>query len=220
MLHDMARDSVTYGDQPETINGPDLMRLGGLAAILGGWLMAIDVLSHLFVDDRLQPARLAGMAHEVWHVPGILALPLALMGLMAIYVRQARQSGRAGVLAFALLVFGITVGAIYSTIFHGLFMPAIEEVRGGLFETLVTSPTTAQFYRGVAVQGLGLGLGSIVFGVVTMKTGVFARGAGVLLIGAALFAAANQVFPPGQLISRLLFAAAFVWMGSSLWRRD
>jgi hypothetical protein len=195
-----------------------LYRLGGLTAVLGGSLMALDLLAHLLVHDTLAPSTLAGLPHELWHVPGIVALPLVLLGLVAIYVAQAHRTGRLGLWGFVLLVFGVTVGAIYSTVFHGLFMPAIEGIESGLFETLVDSTTAAQFYRGVVVQGLGLGLGAALFGIATIRGGVFPPVGGWLLIGAALFAATNQVFPPGQLISRGLFAIAFVWLGAALRR--
>ena len=175
--------------------------------------MAVDVAMHLFVDDRLKPADLAGIPHELWHVPGIVALPLALLGLVAIYLHHAEAAGRTGLWGFVLLVLGMTIGAIYSTVFHGIFLPAIESVEGGLFETLVDNTTAAQFYRGVVVQGLGLGLGAILFGAVIIRTRVFPMVTGWLFIAAALFAAANQVFEEGQLISRALFAVAFVWLG-------
>ena len=193
-----------------------LFRLGGLSAITGGSLMAIDVLLHLFVDDRLAPAKLGGMPHEVWHIAGIVALPVALLGLVAIYLAQASETGRLGLWGFVLLVFGMTVGAIYSTIFHGLFMPAIEGVESGLFETLVNNTTAAQFYRGVVVQGLGLGLGAILFVTAIIRARVFPPLTGWMFIAAALFAAANQVFEEGQLISRTLFALAFIWLGRAL----
>ena len=42
---------------------------------------------------------------------------------------------------------------MYSTVFHGLFLPAIESLQAGLFERLVDDTTAALFYRGVVVQG-------------------------------------------------------------------
>lgn len=196
-----------------------LYRLGGLAAVTGGVLLALDVLLHLFVEDTLVPTDLAGLPHEAWHVPGILALPLALLGLVAIYLRQSKESGRLGLWGLGLLVLGMTVGAIYSTIFHGLFLPAIEGVEVGLFETLVDNTTAAQFYRGVVVQGLGLGLGAILFGAATIRGGVFHPSTGWVFIGAAVMAALNQVWGSAQLISRSLFALAFIWLGLLLWRQ-
>lgn len=196
-----------------------LFRLGGVSAAVGGTLMAVDVVLHLFVDDTLSPTELGGLAHEVWHVPGMIALPLVLLGLVAIYLSQARETGRMGIWGLVLLVFGMTAGAIYSTVFHGIFLPAIENVETGLFETLVESTTAAQFYRGVVVQALGLGLGAILFGAATIRAKVFPVLTGWILIAAALLAAANQVWDAAQLLSRALFAMTFIWLGTELVRR-
>jgi len=196
-----------------------LFRLGGLSAVLGGALMALDVVFHLFVDDTLSPEELGGLAHELWHVPGIVALPLALLGLIAIYLGQSSQTGQTGLWGFVLLVFGMTIGAIYSTVFHGLFVPAIEGIESGLFETLVDNTTAAQFYRGVVVQALGLGLGAILFGISTIRAKVYPSLAGYMFIAAALFAGLNEAWEGGQLVSRTLFAAVFVWLGAYLRRR-
>lgn len=181
--------------------------------------MAADVFIHLFVDDRLEPSDLVGLPHELWHTPGIIALPLALLGLIAIYLSQVEETGRLGLWGFVLLVVGMTVGAIYSTVFHGLFLPAIESLEQGLFETLVDNTTAAQFYRGVVVQALGLGLGAILFGWAIIRGKVFPALTGWILIAAALFAAANQVFEQAQLVSRALFALAFIGLGFQLRKR-
>lgn len=182
--------------------------------------MLLDVVLHLLVDDRLESARLAGLPHEVWHIPGIVALPLALLGLVAIYLHQSEGAGRIGLWGFGLLFIGMTAGAIYSTIFHGLFLPAIESLEPGLFETLVNNTTAAQFYRGFIVQALGLGLGAVLFGVATVRATEFPAAGGWLLMVAALLAAANQVVPEGQLASRALFAVFFSWLGLRLWETD
>lgn len=193
-----------------------LFRAGGLSAVVGGALMVIDVIPHLFVDDTLRPTELGGLAHELWHVPGIVALPLALLGLVAIYVGQSGESGRLGLWGFVLLVVGMTVGAVYSTLFHGLFVPAVESVEAGLFERLLEKTTAAQFIRGLVVQALGLGLGAILFGVATIRAKVFPPLGGWIFIAAALLAAANEVVPDGQLVARALFGAGFIRLGADL----
>lgn len=193
-----------------------LFRLGGLSAVIGGALMGLDVALHLLVNDTLEPAELGGVAHELWHVPGMVGLPLALLGLVAIYLAQHREAGRLGLAGFFLMVIGMTVGAVYSTLFHGLFLPAVEGLQAGLFERLVSNTTAAQFYRGVVVQALGLGIGAILFGIATIRAKVFPALSGWIFIAAALLAAANEVFAGGQLIARALFAAAFIWMGADL----
>ena len=203
-------------ESSEGVTGSMLFRLGGLSAVIGGALLGLDVVLHLFVDDTLTPSELGGLAHEAWHVPGIIALPLALLGLVSIYLMQSRESGRMGLWGFVLLVVGMTVGAVYSTVFHGVFLPAIENIETGLFEKLVDNTTAAQFYRGVVVQALGLGLGAVLFGIATIRAKVFPVLTGWLFVAAAVFAAANQVWAEGQLVSRAMFAVAFVWLGMEL----
>lgn len=165
-----------------SVSASTLFRLGGLSAVIGGVFLGLDVVLHLFVDDTLTPADLNGLAHEAWHAPGIIALPLVLLGLVAIYLAQARESGRNGLWGFVLLVVGMTVGAVYSIVFHGVFLPAIENIETGLFEKLVDNTTAAQFYRGVIVQALGLGLGAVLFGVATIRARYFRCGQGGYLL--------------------------------------
>ena len=195
-----------------------LFHLAGWSAAVGGVLMALDVIAHLFVDDTVTPESLLGLPHELWHVPGIVGLVLVLLGLVGIYLRQSEEAGAMGLWGFVLLTIGITIGAVYSSVFHGLFLPAIDSLESGLFEEFVDNTTAAQFFRGVVVQALGLGLGAVLFGWATIRSKVFTAAAGWLFIAAALFAGLNQVFAEGQLISRLLFAAAFVWLGALLMR--
>ena len=200
----------------ESVTASTLFRLGGLSAVIGGVFLGLDVVLHLFVDDTLAPTELGGLAHEAWHVPGIIALPLALLGLVSIYLAQPSESGLMGLWGFVLLVVGMTIGAVYSTVFHGVFLPAIESIETGLFERLVDNTTAAQFYRGVIVQALGLGLGAVLFGVATIRAKVFPVWTGWLFVAAAAFAAANQVWVEGQLVSRAMFAVAFIWLGIAL----
>ena len=58
-----------------------LFRLGAWSAIVGGVLMALDVIAHFFVKDTLAPSTLGGLPHEAWHIPGIAGVILVLLGL-------------------------------------------------------------------------------------------------------------------------------------------
>ncbi len=194
-----------------------LVRSGGWFAIVGGLLLGVDAVAHLFVGDTVTPAELLGMSHELWHLPGILGIMAVLIGLLAIYLRQAPQAGKLGGVGFVFLVVGVTLGAAYSTIVHAIFLPALEGVQEGLFEEFIDAPpTTAQIVRGLTVQAVGLGVGAVLFGAATIRARVLPRPGAWLIIIAALFAAANEAIDAAQLISRILFAAAFVFLGSAL----
>lgn len=188
----------------------------GLVSLAAGALLAVDAAAHLAVDDTYQPAELAGLAHELWHVPGIVGVLLAMFALIGIHERQSDVVGRSGRAGFVLLFTGVALGAAYSTLFHGFFLPAVERLEPGLFEMLATSTTTAQNLRGVVVQAFGLGLGAILYGGATIRAGRLPAIGGWMLIGAALLAGANQAFDAAQLLSRFLFAAAFVGLGLGL----
>lgn len=206
---------ATGRQEPSTTTA--LLRAAGWSAVGGGLLLAADVVGHLFVDDTVTPVRLLGMPHELWHAPGVVGIVAALIGLIGIYFHQATPVGKLGRVGFVLLFVGVSMGAAYSTVFHAVFLPALEELQGGLFEEFVDAPVTvAQTVRGITVQAFGLGLGAILFGAATIRARVLPRLGGWLLIAAALLAAANEAFDAAQLISRVLFAAAFVVLGLAL----
>ena len=213
---DWDRPAETSKQQHQPTTGAPI-RSGGWFAIGGGLLLGVDAVAHLFVGDTTTPAELLGMSHELWHLPGILGIVAALIGLIAIYLSQAPQAGNLGNVGFVFLFVGVTLGAAYSTIVHAIFLPALEGVQEGLFEEFIDAPpTTAQIVRGLTVQAVGLGLGAILFGAATIRARVLPRPGGWLIIVAALFAAANEAIDAAQLISRILFAAAFVFLGSAL----
>lgn len=210
-----SRGDLAFVETVVPASSPLVRRLGGFA-LAGGLLLGIDVVAHLFVDDTLAPAELFGTAHELWHVPGIIGIVTALIGMIGIHLRQAPASGALGTIGFVLLLVGITLGAAYSTIFHAVFLPALEGLQPGLFEAFTDNTTTAQLIRGITVQAVGLGLGAIVYGIATIRANVLPAIGGWLLIGAALSAAANQAHDAAQLISRALFALVFIILGSAI----
>jgi len=194
-----------------------LIRVGSWATIAAGVLLAADLAAHAAIDfsDTFRSARLWGMPHELWHIPGIAGVVLALFGLMTIYARQAREAGRLGLVGFVLLTIGMVVGAAFSVIFHAIFLPALEQAAPTLLEGFLKSEsaTPAQIVRGVVVQAIGLGLGALLFGLATVRARVLPPIGGWLFVAGALLAAANQVTPVAQLLSRLVFALGFVILG-------
>jgi len=189
-----------------------LFRIGSWATIAAGVLLIVDLAAHLAIDfsDTFRSARLWGMPHELWHIPGIAGVVLALFGLMTIYARQAREAGRLGLVGFVLFIIGVVVGAAYSVIFHAIFLPALEQA---VVEGFLKSPNPASVVRGVVVMAVGLGLGGLLFGLATVRARVLPPTGGRLFVAGALLAAANQVTPVAQLLSRLVFALGFVILG-------
>lgn len=212
-------ETAPVGYQQPTLGR--LLRGSGWFAIGGGLLLTVDAIAHLFTDDTISPKELLGMPHELWHIPGVVGIMAALIGLMGIYLRQASRAGKLGHVGFVLLIVGVTLGAGYSTIFHALFLPSLERLEQGLFEEFIDAPVSVgQAVRGIAVQAIGLGLGAILFGAATIRARVLPRSGGWLMIAAALFAGSQEAIDGAQLISRLLFAATFLMLGSAIVRES
>src|SRR3972149_2215777 len=95
--------------QERAIQPATLIRAGSWAAIAAGVLLAADVAAHVLfgVDDTFRSAQLGGMPHELWHIPGIAGVVLALFWLLTLYARQAREAGRLGLVGFVLLTMRI-----------------------------------------------------------------------------------------------------------------
>lgn len=212
---DQANPSTAEKSDPPTTKA--LLRGGGWFAIAGGFLLAVDAVAHLFVDDTVSSEELLDLPHELWHLPGVVGIMAALIGLIGIHLHQATRAGKLGQVGFVLLTVGVTLGAVYSTVFHGIFLPSLERLQDGLFEEFIDNGTSAaQTVRGITVQAIGLGLGAILFGAATIRARVLPRLGGLLMIAAALFAAAQEALNGAQLISRLLFAATFLALGSAI----
>jgi hypothetical protein len=181
------------------------IRLGGMAAILSAVLALLSFVLYLGIvgGGRLSEAATSA----TFFLPSgaqLLAMALLLVGLVALYLRQAEMFGALGLTGFVLALLGTTLaaGAAWSQVF---VVPRLAEV----------APTVADQGAGSVLAGFLLsfllfGVGWILFGVATLRTGVFARWAVILLIVGALI----SILP---LPSRaLIVEIAAGWLGFTL----
>jgi hypothetical protein len=175
---------------------------GGLASAAAGILLLVGHLLDLGGDPEYGTV-LGSSSVLAAHV----VLVFALVGL---YAAQAERSGLLGSLGMVLSVVGtILVSGVVLVEIAGASGAEVEDVLGaGLSAALVL------------LGGLAFLIGLILFGVATMRAGVFPRWAGLLLIvgdvvfGAGGFAgAAATIF---EVVGALITCAAFVWLGLSL----
>jgi hypothetical protein len=158
-----------------------LIRLGGVAAMSSALLALLSFVLYLIVvgGGRLSEAATSA----AFFLPSgaqLLAMALLLVGLVALYLRQAEMFGALGLIGFLLALLGTTLGAgaSWSQVF---VVPRLAEV----------SPTVADQGAGSVLAGFLLsfllfGAGWIVFGVATLRTRVFPRWAVMLLIVGAV----------------------------------
>ena len=194
-----------------------LYRLSGAALLMGGALMAIGLIGALFVLGSSPPdnptATNASPAFQLVFLVVVCGLLLISAGLPGMYVRQARQIGRAGFIGFALTMFGVLLDlglALFATIVVPWIATAAPRLQ-------FAGPTS--LFVLLYGASLLLGLGSLILGLAMAQANALPRGAGVLLIIGGL---ANLISVPAWPISvagfigQILFAGGMVWGGYAL----
>ncbi len=153
------------------------IRLGGVAAIASAALALLSFVLYLLIvgGDRISEAATSA----AFFLPSgaqLLALALLLIGLVALFARQAEAFGTLGHTGFVFALLGTTLaaGAAWSQVF---VVPRLSEV----------APTVADQGAGSVLAGFLLsfllfGVGWILFGVATLRTRLFPRWAVILLI--------------------------------------
>jgi hypothetical protein len=195
-----------------TIN---LVRWSGLASLLAGVLYALGALLHPVGED------LASITSPSWvpsHLVYWVSAILMLFSLVGLYARQADKTGWLGLVGFLLALMGTAfVGTIF--FISSTIPPLVAAGSPAIFEQVMTPPAFA-----VPVLVVGFILGYILFGVATMRAGIFPRWSGLLLIiGVSLFMI-SEMPPFDRALSHLivtigdvLFGIGLAWMGYALW---
>lgn len=154
-----------------------IIRLGGVAAISSALLALLSFVLYLVIvgGGRLSEAATSAS----FFLPSgaqLLAMALLLIGLVALFVRQAEAFGALGLTGFVLALFGTTLaaGAAWSQVF---VVPRLAEVAPAVADQGAGSVLT-----GFVLSFLLFGVGWILFGVATLRTRLFSRWAVILLI--------------------------------------
>ena len=176
----------------------DLFRLGGLAAVGAGVLTIIGELVGLSVyfEDMAVAATTVSYALAFWLY--MLGSVLLLGGLVALYVYQSKEAGILGVVGFVVAFLGtaLIVGADWAQVFIGPLLAVNAP------QILELGPTT-----GLVLTFITLGVGWLLFGIATLRAGVFPRWAAILLMVGAVLS-----FFPVPLTS-IVLSAAVIWLG-------
>ncbi len=182
-----------------------LIKVGGVSAIASALLAVLSFILYLIVVGGGRISEAATSA--VFFLPSgaqLLAMALLLVGLVALYVRQAEMFGALGLIGFLLALLGTTLaaGALWSQVF---VVPRLAEVAPN-----VADRGTGSVLAGYLLSFLLFGVGWLLFGVATLRTRIFPRGAVILLIVGAVI----SILP---LPSRaLILEIAAAWLGFTL----
>jgi hypothetical protein len=187
-----------------------LSRLSGATLIAGGLLFALGNLLHPLDHS---PASQAEPTWVIAHVTFLVGAMIMVLGLPAVYQRQAGRAGTLGLVGFVLVVLGTIGTVVPGGYFEAFVMPAIGEAgreavehgSGGTFS---------------AILGLVYLLGSILFGTATYRAGVFPRPAsGLIALSAAeLFIVSPFATPlagAAVIAGTVLWGIGFAWLGAA-----
>ena len=160
---------------------PGLIRLGGVAAMSSALLALLSFVLYLLIVGGARISEAA--TSTAFFLPSgaqLLAMALLLIGLVALFGRQAEAFGVLGLTGFVLALLGTTLaaGAAWSQVF---VVPRLAEVA-----PTVADQGTGSVLAGFLLSFLLFGVGWVVFGVATLRTRLFPRWAVILLIVGAV----------------------------------
>ena len=183
-----------------------LVLTGAVAAILGGLLLVLGDFLGLVVGQS-GDTYTGTPIEKAMAVLFLVGKVLILIGIVGLYLRQAKSAGRFGLVAFliALTGTGLMIASDWSEVF---IAPILQEVAPGLVET--NTPTL--LIVGFVINYFTETLGWLLFGIATFRARVLLRPAAILL-------AAGTLIPfSGISWSFVFWNAAIVWLGVAVLR--
>ena len=198
-----------------------LTRVAAVAAVLAGVIYMLVQFIH--------PADVvASLTTPMWQIVHVLSLSeavLVLIGLAGIYLRQVPRFGILGFIAYAMFAFFFVLQAAFN-FFEAFIAPLVAVSAPQLAVDIV-----GLFGRTPAVSDLGIlaalplvgavlyAGGALLLGIAIIRARVLSRGAGILMIAAAVLTPVAGALLPHALerMAALPMGAALVWLGASLW---
>jgi hypothetical protein len=205
----MLRAQSTNSSQDDSFFvGPmrTLVLTGAVAAIFGGLLLISGDLLGL-VAGQTGDTYTNTPIEKVMAILFLAGKVFVLLGLVGLYLRQAKSAGRFGVVAFliALAGTGLMIASDWSEIF---IAPILSEVAPDLVETNMPTLLLVGFVLNYITEKLGW----LLFGIATFRARVLPRPAALLLIAG--------LFIPfiGPSWSYVVWNGAIVWLGVAVLR--
>ncbi len=198
-----------------------LTRVAAVAAVIAG---AIYMLVQ-FIHPADVVASLTTPMWQIVHVLSFFEAVLVMIGLAGIYLRQVPRFRILGFIAFAMFGLFFVLQAAFN-FFEAFIAPLVAVSAPQLAVDIV-----GLFGRTAAVSDLGIlatlplvgavlyAGGALLFGIAIVRARVLSRGAGILMIVAAVVTPVAGALLPHALerMAALPMGAALVWLGVSLW---
>jgi hypothetical protein len=202
------------------MNTTNLIRWAGLAALVAGTCFVVREL----LDP---PELLASVTTSRWAVAHGLAMAMSLFGLLGvtgIYTRQAAAAGWLG-LAGYLLLSGWLVISFAINLFEAFILPSLVTEAPTFAEgylLIITRSPGASALGGVAslwnLADILFMLGSLVFGIATLRANILSRwAAGLFTVGIAVAPAYGLLPTVLQPLVAVPIGLGLAWLGFAVW---
>jgi hypothetical protein len=161
-----------------------LIRWSGLAAILAAGLLSVGALLSLGAAFENSSVSVTTPSYAFSSLLYLLGAVLLLLALVGLYIRQAQASGILGLVAFLVAFLGtaLALGATWADLFVAPAL-AVEAPR------VLDAEPTGMLALGFTLTFLVfLPLGWLLFGVASLRAGIYPRAAAILLMVGAVIA--------------------------------
>lgn len=185
------------------MSSSNLIRLGGLAAVLAGVLLTIGALLSLATESENLSESATTASYAFTWLLYLLGGVLLLLGLVGLYARQSEAAGILGLVGFVAALFGtvLALGAVWAQLFVAPSL-AVEASR-----VLDTEPTGALALGFTLTFLVFLPLGWLLFGIATLRARVYPRVAAIVLIVGAVIG--GLPIP----LTEIVLNVAVAWLG-------
>ncbi|MEI8306281.1 MAG: hypothetical protein WCF99_04350 [Chloroflexales bacterium] len=207
-------------ERPMQITTPNLIRWGGLSAMVTGIIFA-------GIQPIHPPDVLASVTTSSWAIITTVKTVMCLFGLFGIaglYARQVEKTGWLGLTGYLLLTIFYAVQMCFAFT-EPLILPllATESPKfvAGFLGILSSTPSEVSLGALPVINGLLAVLyllGTLLFGIAMFRARILSRGAaGLLAVSGPLAIILTMIGHPINRIAAVPMGIALIWLGYSLW---
>ena len=193
------------------MSSSNLLRLGGLAAVIGGGLFVVSDLLILVVDPNDPIGTVTSASYALSVGLALISAVLLIGGLVGIYAARSEATGVLGLIGFALAFAGqiLAAGGTWSEAF---VTPALAQEAP---ELLLSDPPGIVMFANILTFGL-LTVGWLILGAALFRARAYPRAATVLVMFGAVVQALPFLPPAIGVAGAVVFDVGVAWLGFAL----
>jgi len=197
------------------MNTSTIIRYSGIAAMVSGILYIATQLTHPANDPSTVNTTMWAIAHAI----SLGFSAIGLIGITGIYAKQAKQAGIIGLIGYLMFFFALVLLTNF-VFFEAFFLPhLIEEAptfTGEFFAIFDNTSTLSTINALNGINGLLYIVGGTLFGVATIRAGVFPRWAAIIFTIGTLGALTGIVDQSIARLTTYILGLGLFWLGFAL----